>query len=322
MERRKFFALVGGTLLASLPARAFAVNDYPNRPVRIICPFAPGGSGDITSRIFAEYFRATAGQAMVVENRAGANGSVGAAVVKGSAPDGYTLLLSTNSVAIANGLLFRSLPYDYEKDFKTVGVFGKIGMYMLVRSDHPAKSLSDFIAYAKEKPKQLFSSHFNTSSRIAAAIFGARAGIQLVEVPYKDVGQAVNDLIGGRIDIMFMDTIAADAHVESGTMRALAVTTETRSKKLPDVPALAEHFTGFEFFAFLSLSTPKETPLELQQRLNQLVNDAIETGSIRVRLEAMGQVTQAMSLELVDQFIRRERERWTDYIKQAGIEPQ
>ena len=242
--------------------------------------------------------------------------------MKSAPADGYTLLLSTNSVAIANGLLFKVLPYDYEKDLKTVGVFGKIGMYMLVRPDHPAKNLSDFIAYAKTKPKQLATSHFNTSSRIAAAMFNVRAGLELVEVPYKEVGQAVNDLIGGRIDTMFMDTVAADSHVESKTMRALAITTEARSKKLPDVPALAEHFADFEFFAFLSLSVPMGTPPQLQQRLNLLVNEAIQVEHIRLRMESMGLVTQAMDLPEVEQFIQREPARWTDYIKQAGIEPQ
>jgi tripartite-type tricarboxylate transporter receptor subunit TctC len=153
-------------------------------------------------------------------------------------------------------------------------------------------------------------------------MFNARAGLELAEIPYKEVGQAVNDLIGGRIDAMFLDTVAAEVHVESKTMRALAVTTEARSSKLPEVPALKEYILDFEFFGFLSLSVPTGTPLWVQERLNQLVNGMIQVESFRSQLQAMGLVMQVRNLAAVDQFIQREQIRWAAYVKQAGIEPQ
>jgi len=322
MNRRVLLKGNLAILLCPPVSVGFAAESYPDKPAKIICPFGPGGSGDITSRIFAEYFGSATGQTLVVENRAGANGSLGAAAARSAPPDGYTLLLSTNSVAIGNGLLFKSLPYDYEKDFNTVGVFSKAGAYMVVRSDHPASNLSEFIAYAKARPKQLSTAYFNLSSRVPAAMFKVRANVDLVEVPYKEVGQAANDLIGGRIDTMFMDTVAADSHIESKTMRALAITTGKRSEMLPDVPTLADYFPDFEFFGFSSLAVPIGTPTRVQQRLNQLVNEAIQVETIRSRMDSMGLVMEVMDLPMVEQFIRRERERWTDYIRQAGIEKQ
>src|SRR6195952_1109404 len=204
MNRRKFaLSLAGSFVTLPLVPRAFAATDYPNKNARIICPFAPGGSGDISSRLFAEHFKTATGQTLVVENRAGASGGIGAAAVKNTSPDGYTLMLSTQSILIANELFYKTLPYD-PRDFVTVGLLGATCMFMLVNPSAPYKTVGEFIAHAKASPEKLTAAYYNTSSRIGAAIFASRAGIQFNEIPYKDVGQAAVDLIAGRLSVTFL----------------------------------------------------------------------------------------------------------------------
>lgn len=319
LDRRGFLALAGAAALVPLSGVAEADADYPARPVRIICPFAPGGSGDITARLFGEYFKSATGQTAVVENRAGANGAVGAAAVKNSAPDGYTLLLSTNSVLVANELLYNNLPYA-RADLTTVGIFGSAGIFMLCQPGAPYRSASDFIAAAKARPGEMLSPYFNTSSRLASGVFAARAGIKVTEVPYKDVGQAVTDLISGRISIMFMDAVAAAQHMQAGTLRAIGVTTKERAVDAPDVPAVAETLPGFEVISFLGLSAPAKLPDDLRTRLNAMVNACIADPRIGGKFAELGLARQPRDLAAVDSFLATERARWTDYVRVAGIE--
>jgi tripartite-type tricarboxylate transporter receptor subunit TctC len=314
-------ASFAGLQFTGLPLlrRALAATDYPNKNARIICPFAPGGSGDISSRLFSEHFNAKTGQTLVVENRAGASGGIGAAVVKNSAPDGYTLMLSTQSVLFANELFYKSLPYD-PRDFVTVGLVGSSCMLMLVNPSAPYKTVDEFIAYAKAKPESITSAHFNTSSRIGAAIFASRAGIRLNEVPYKEVGQATLDLIAGRLSYIFLDTIAAAEHVQSGSVKPLAITSGERSKFYPDVPTLSEKFPDTEILGFLSVSVAKEVPAEIQQKLNMLVNGMTQSPAILPRLETLGLTTRQLDLAAMAAFVESERKRWTEYVAIAKIE--
>ena len=319
MDRRKFTLSLAGSLLSPpLLSRAFAT-DYPNKNARIICPFAPGGSGDISSRLFAEHFKAATGQTLVVENRAGASGGIGAAAVKNTSPDGYTLMLSTQSILIANELFYKTLPYD-PRDFVTVGLLGATSMFMLVTPSAPYKTVAEFIAHAKASPEKLTAAYYNTSSRIGAAIFASRAGIQFNEIPYKDVGQAAVDLIAGRLSVTFLDTVAAAQHVQSRSLKPLAVTSGKRLDIYPDVPALSETFPDTEILAFLSVSVPKEVPREIQEKLNGLVNGTTRDPAILSRLQALGLTVRQLDLAGMDAFVAEERKRWTEYVAIAKIE--
>ena len=320
MDRRTFTLSLAGSLLAPpFSSRAFASTDYPNKNARIICPFAPGGSGDISSRLFAEHFKAATGQTLVVENRAGASGGIGAAAVKNTNPDGYTLMLSTQSILIANELFYKTLPYD-PKDFVTVGLLGATCMFMLVNPAAPYKSVGEIVAHAKASPEKLTAAYYNTSSRIGAAIFASCAGIQFNEIPYKDVGQAAVDLIAGRLSVTFLDTVAAAQHVQSRSLKPLAVTSGKRLDIYPDVPALSETFPGTEVLAFLSVSVAKEVPQEIQQKLNALINGTTKDPAILPRLEPMGLILKQLDLAGVDAFVAEERKRWTEYVAIAKIE--
>ena len=320
MNRRKFTLSLGGSFL-SLPlwSPALASTDYPNKTARIICPFAPGGSGDISSRLFAEHFKTATAQTLVVENRAGASGGIGAAAVKNTNPNGYTLMLSTQSIVIANELFYRSLPYD-PRDFVTVGLVGATCMFMLVNPSAPYKTVGEFIAHARASPETTTSGYFNTSSRIGAAIFASRAGIRLNEIPYKDVGQAAVDLIAGRLSFVFLDTVASAQHIQSASLTPLAITSGERNRIYPDVPTLSETFPDTEILAFLSISVAKEVPREIQERLNMLVNGMTRNPTILPRLETLGLMLRQLDLPAVAAFVEGERKRWTEYVKIANIE--
>jgi tripartite-type tricarboxylate transporter receptor subunit TctC len=320
INRREFTLSLGASLAGlALPLHALAATDYPNKSGRIICPFAPGGSGDISSRLFADHFKAATGQTLVVENRAGASGGIGAAAVKNTSPDGYTLMLSTQSILIANELFYKSLPYD-PKDFVTVGLVGESGMFMLVNPSAPYKTVGEFIAYAKANPETTPSAHFNSSSRVGAAIFAARAGIRLNEVPYKEVGQAVIDLSAGRLAYIFLDTVAADQHIQSGSLKPIALTSGERSKIHPDVPTLSEMFPDTEIVAFLSFSVAKEVPREIQENLNRLINGMTQSPAMQPRLETLGLTVRQLDLPAMAAFVESERKRWTEYVAIAKIE--
>ena len=320
MDRRKFALSLAGSLLGSpLLSRALAATDYPNKNARIICPFAPGGSGDISSRLFAEHFKAATGQTLVVENRAGASGGIGAAAVKNTSPDGYTLMLSTQSILIANELFYKTLPYD-PRDFVTVGLLGATSMFMLVTPSAPYQTVAEFIALARASPEKLTAAYYNTSSRIGAAIFASRAGIQFNEIPYKDVGQAAVDLIAGRLSVTFLDTVAAAQHVQSRSLKPLAVTSGKRLDIYPDVPALSETFPGTDVLAFLSVSVPKEVPRDIQEKLNVLVNGTTRDPAILSRLQTLGLTVRQLDLAGMDAFVAEERKRWTEYVAIAKIE--
>jgi tripartite-type tricarboxylate transporter receptor subunit TctC len=320
MNRRQFaLSLAAGVSGLSFLPHALAATDYPNKNARIICPFAPGGSGDISSRLFADHFKAATGQTLVVENRAGASGGIGAAAVKNTNPDGYTLMLSTQSILIANELFYKSLPYD-PKDFVTVGLMGTSGMYMLVNPSAPYKTVGEFVTYAKANPETTPSAHFNSSSRIGAAIFASRAGIRLNEVPYKEVGQAVIDLSAGRLAYIFLDTIAAAQHIQAGSLKPIAITSGERSKINPDVPTLSEMFPDTEIVAFLSFSVAKEVPREIQEKLNLLITGMTGSPAMQPRLETLGLTSRQLDLAAMAAFVEVERRRWTEYVAIARIE--
>jgi tripartite-type tricarboxylate transporter receptor subunit TctC len=315
-------SLLASSLFAALPARAQS-EFYPSKPVHIIVPFAPGGSGDITARLVGKYIEDKTGQPVVVDNKPGANGIVGVLAVKSAAPDGYTLMLATTSTNAANIHMFRNPGYDPEKDFQVVGVIGASGAFLVVPADSPYKTLADLLAYAKANPGKLNSGYFNASSQVPAAVLAAQAGVEWQAVAYKAIGNAWTDLYAGSIQFMFVDLTAGRGQVVAGKARPLAITLPERSPLYPDVPTLSETFPGFTSTGFLAIAVPKATPRPIQEKLNALINEAIASPTINDRLiNEFALAAKPLSLEQCAAQDRDERAKWADYVKIARIEPQ
>jgi tripartite-type tricarboxylate transporter receptor subunit TctC len=304
-------------LLAAVP-HAFAQSRTGSQ---IIVPFAPGGSGDIMARMLAQYMVEKAGITAVVDNKPGASGIIGVEAARAAPADGRTLLIATTSTHAANPSLFKKLPYDPEKDFSLVGILGAGGSYMLVRPEAPYKSLADFVAQAKARPGALNYGYFNASSQVPGSLMGTFAGAELTGVPYKQVGNAITDLISGQIQVIFLDTTAGDTHVNSGQLRALAVTTPKRIAKHPEIATLAESYPGFEVTSFLGIAVASAVPEATKQALNKVINDAISSEPMRSKLESFGFAARRMSLAESVDFGRAERAKWEKYIAVAKIQP-
>ena len=321
MQRRHFVH----TLLV-LPIGGFAAiagaQTGSEKTLQIIVPFGPGGSGDITARMLAEFITRKTGRAAVVENRPGANGIIGVEAAKKGPPDGSVLLLATTSTHSANPSLYRKLPYDPEKDFTLVGHFGGSSSFMLVRPDAPYKTVSDFVAAAKAAPGKLNFGYFNASSHVPGALLGSIAGIELTPVPYKQIGNAMTELIGGQLDVIFVDSVAGDSFVASGQLRALAAQSSKRLAKYPAVPLISETYPSYTTSGFLGIAVPAGTPAATLQALNDLINEAITTDPVKSRLEGFGFSPQRMSLAQLAAFDREERAKWKTYVAIAKIVPQ
>ncbi|MCO6418587.1 tripartite tricarboxylate transporter substrate binding protein [Siccirubricoccus sp. KC 17139] len=302
--------------LLLLPAPALA----QPRPLRIIVPFAPGGSGDITARLIGQHIEGTTGQPVVVDNRPGANGVIGTMAVKQAAPDGHTLLLATTSTHSANPSTVRDLPYDPLKDFTTIGFFGSNGSYLMVKAEAPFRDVAGLLAEAKRR--QVFFGHFNASSRVPGALLAVMSGVPMQDVPYRAIGSALADLLAGRLDFIFVDTTAGDAWLRQNQTRALAITRQGRWARWPDLPALSETWPDFVLTGFLGMAVPAATPPEVAARLNALVNAAILAEPARSRLVEFGFVPEALSLTQIAALVRQEQEKWARFVQMAGIEPE
>lgn len=318
MRRRTFF-----TLLATLGGASSSRGQSSSGPVTIVVPFAPGGSGDITARLIGQYWLETYGVTVVVETKPGANGIIGMQSVKSDPADGKTLVLATTSTLAANPSLFRSLPYDPEKDFTLVAVTGGgAGSFMLVRKDAPYGSLAEFVAFAKANPRELHYGYFNASARVSAALFAIRAGIELTPVPYRQIGTAINDLANGQIHTVFVDTTAADGLLTSSRVRAIGLTAPRRSHRFTDIPTIAESYSGFEVSGFLGIAVRAETPEAEKIEINRRVNAAIVAEPMKGRLESFGFTVDPMDVPACIAYARAQRLKWADYVRAAQIEPQ
>jgi tripartite-type tricarboxylate transporter receptor subunit TctC len=318
VDRRSVLALIGATLLPSMARAA----PYPSRPIKIIVPFGPGGSGDITARLIGKQIEDRTKQAVVIDNRPGANGIIGTMAVKIAEPDGQTVLLITTSTHAANVSLVRNLSYDPAADFTVVGVFRSSGSYLMVRPQAPWRDLGGFIAAAKAEPGKITFGYFNASSRTPPEYLGKLAGVELQGVPYRAIANAVADLISGEISCLFMDTTASNQYLQNGQLRPLAITRLQRATATPDVPTVAETFPGFEFTGFLGMAVPSATPRDIVEQLNGLINDALAAPEVRKRMDEFGLSWDTTDLAACEAEVRAERERWTEYVRVAGIQPE
>jgi tripartite-type tricarboxylate transporter receptor subunit TctC len=276
--------------LAAAPLLARAADE---KPIQIIVPFGPGGSGDISARMLAEAITQKTGRAVLVDNRPGANGIIGVEAVRNAPADGSVLLLATTSTHLANPSLFKKLPYDPERDFRLVGSFGLGANFLLVRPDAPYKTLSELIQAAKAEPGKINYGHFNATSNVPAAVLAGMAGVSFTAISYKQVGQAMTDLMSGQIQMVFTDTVQGDSFVASGQLRALAAQSIQRLKKYPQVPLISETFPNFEVGGgFLGIAVPAATPVAIAQQLNDFINDAITSSPMKDRIEGFGRLLQ------------------------------
>jgi tripartite-type tricarboxylate transporter receptor subunit TctC len=319
IPRRRFLHLAAGA--AALPAVSSVARAqaYPSRPVRIVVGFAPGGGVDITARLIGQSLSERLGQQFVVENRTGAGSNIGTEAVVNSAPDGYTLLLASGTNAI-NATLYAKLNYDFIRDIAPVATISRVPNVVAVHPAFPAKTLLEFIAYAKANPGKVnMAALTGSGDHMAAELLKMMAGVDLVHVPYRGVAPALNDLIGAQVQVMIPSMAASLEHFRAGRLRALAVTTTTRSRLLPDVPAVAEFVPGYEASSWYGVGVPKKTPTEIVEKLNREINAAIADPKLKARLADLGAEPMSMTPAEFEKFIAVETEKWGKVVKLAGI---
>jgi tripartite-type tricarboxylate transporter receptor subunit TctC len=309
------------TILLCAASSAFAQQGFPSRPLRLIVPFAAGGGTDLIARTIGEAISRDLGQPAIVENKPGGGTVIGSDAVAKSAPDGYTLLIATFAHA-ANPALVAKLPYVTEKAFAPVALIGRSPNVLVVRADKPWKSVSEVVAAARANPgKFSFGSQGNgTSAHLAGALFENLAKVQLIHVPYKGAGPAITDLLGGQIDMMFATASAVGQFIDSGKLRALAVTTTDRSPALAGVPTIAEGgVVGYAAESWYGIYVPTGTPRDVIARLNQAIRRAVQTEVFRKRVGEEGLVANVGTPEDLDRYVRGEETRWRRLIKEARI---
>jgi tripartite-type tricarboxylate transporter receptor subunit TctC len=318
---RSLFCCLAACL--ALTAASAHAQTYPARAVTVVVPFAAGSGTDSIARIIGQHLSAALNQSVVIENKVGASGVLAATYVARAAPDGYTLLMATNSTHAANPHLFKSLSYDPVKDFSPVARAGSYVFMLVINPDVPAKTLPELIAYAKANPGKLTYASGNTTGIVAGETLKSRAGIDILHIPYKSTPPALNDVIGGRVSMMFIDLAPGLEHVRAGTLRALAVTTKERSALLPDLPSLSEAgIPGYDVTSYAALFAPAGTPKEIVDRLNAEVQKIIANPEAKARIAVTGFDAFSGPPETLASFVQSELVNWGKLIKDAGIEPQ
>jgi len=307
-------------LLALCAAPAFA--QYPNKPLRLIVPFAPGGSTDIFARLIAERAQGPLGQPMVVENRAGAAGNIGAEAVVRAAPDGYTLLMATTGVMSINNALYKNMTYDAAKDLEPVLYVASITNVLIVPPDFPARNVAELVALAKKEPGKLSfaSSGAGASTHMSAELFKAMTGTDILHVPYKGSGPAMPDLMSGRVHMMFENAPGAISHIKAGKLRALGQTGLKRSPSLPEVPTIDESgVKGYESLSWSGIAVAAGTPKAIVDKLNKDLNAVLAMPEIRQKIAEQGAEVIGGPPEAFAKHIAAEREKWSRVIRTANI---
>jgi tripartite-type tricarboxylate transporter receptor subunit TctC len=320
LPRRNFLHLAAGA--AALPAvsRIAGAQAYPSRPVRIIVPFAPGGTFDIMARLIGQWLTEKLGQPFVIENRPGAGGNIGTESVVRAPADGYALLLVGTANAIS-AMLYEKLNFNFIRDIVPVAGIARVPEVMLVNPSLPATTVRELIAYAKANPGKLTmaSGGIGTLSHVEGELFKMMTGVNFVHVPYRGLGPALTDLLGGQVQVMFASMSASFEYVRANKLRALAVTTATRSDELPDVPTVAEFVPGYEASGWFGIGAPKNTPSQIIDQLNEAINAGLADPKTKARLADLGGTPLAGSPADFGKFVADETEKWGRVIKFAGI---
>jgi tripartite-type tricarboxylate transporter receptor subunit TctC len=314
---------LGAAILALASIGSAAAQTYPNRPITLVIPFAPGGSTTIVGRGIADKMSELLGEKVVVDNRPGAGGTVGTKAVAKSEPDGYTLVLGYTGTLAIGPSLYKNVGYDPRKDFAPIGLIGNAPNSLVVNPSFPAKTIAELIAYAKANPGTVNfgSAGAGTASHITGEYFATAAGIKLVHIPYKGTGPALTDLLGGHIPMAFAPIPASHANVSAGKLRALAVTSTTRSSLMPEVPTISETaLPGFDASLYYGLAAPAGTPRPIIDRLNKELRAALASAEVKKQLTQDGTEITPGSPEDYAAFIDKDEKKWSQLVKASGVE--
>jgi tripartite-type tricarboxylate transporter receptor subunit TctC len=320
LPRRRFLHLAAGAAALPAAARMASAQGYPTRPVRLIVGTPPGGPQDIIARLMGQWLSERLGQAFIIESRPGAGTNIGTESVVKSPPDGYTLLL-VNAASAINATLYTNLNFNFIRDIAPVAGITREPLVMQVNPAVPAKTVSEFVAYAKTAPGKinLASGGNGAPSHIAGELFKMMAGVDLVHVPYRGAAPALNDLLGGQVQVYFGPMPSSIGHIKAGTLRALAVTTATRSETMPDLPTIGDVLPGYEASTWYGIGAPRNTPAEIIERLNSEINAGLADPKMKARLAELGGTAFSGSPAAFGKFIADETEKWGKVVKFAGI---
>jgi tripartite-type tricarboxylate transporter receptor subunit TctC len=323
---RTFWVAIILGLMAATPAPAQPKDEaagFPSRTVKIIVSAPPGGGLDIAARLMADKLQQRWGQAVVVENRPGAGGNLGAGEVAGAEPDGYTLLCAQPAPLTTNVLLYKNLHFD-PAALEPVILMTMLPNVLVVRADFPANTVGELIAYAKANPGKITmaSAGIGSTGHLVGEFFKMTAGVDFVHVPYRGAGPALTDLVGGQVLISFAGIAGSIEHVRSGKLRALAITTAARSDALPDVPTVSEFLPGFEAGDWLGVGAPKNTPTEIIDRLNKEITAGVADPKIKARFADLGGTPLALTPAEFGKLLADETAKWAKVIRAANIKPE
>jgi len=311
-------------LLISFSCTLALADSYPSKPIKAIVPFAPGSTTDQIGRAFAAKMSELLGQPVVIENRPGANGLIGADFVAKAPADGYTILFGTNSTNAALKSLVKNLPYNQDTAFTPIGYFGSAPLIITINNDVPAKSLNGFVSLAKANPGKMTFAYASTSQRVSSEMLATAADIKMTGVSYKSGPNAMTDVIGGQVNMFTADFGVTLPQVQAGKIRGLAVTSLKRSPAIPELPTVNEALgiKGYELIAFFAAFGPADMPKDAILKLNKVINEASKSKEVTERFSAMGFETQVGTPEALGQKIKLETAKWAKAIKEAGIEPE
>jgi tripartite-type tricarboxylate transporter receptor subunit TctC len=320
--RRGFLRLAVGAVTLSAVGRMARAQAYPSRPVRMVVPFAAAGPNDIIARVLGQWLTERLGQPFIIENRPGAASNLGTEAVVNAPPDGYTVLVVSSPHAI-NATLYDKLHFDFRRDIAPVAAIMRIPNVMVVDRTFPARSVPDFIGYAKANPDKLnfASSGVGASNHMSGELFKIMTGIAMTHVPYRSSGPALTDLIGGRVQVMFDAITSTIEHIKADRLRSLAVTSPPRSALIPDTPLMSDFVPGYDVSNWFGLGMPSHSPAEVIDRLNAAVNEGLADPGLKARVAGMGGSPLLGSPSEFGKLIAEETEKWGKVIRTANIKP-
>lgn len=322
MKRTLFAAAIAALAATLAPAGQVAAQDFPTRPVTLVIPFAAGGSTDLVGRLIAERMAAELGQPVVVENKGGAGGNLGAAQVAKASPDGYTILMGTVATHALNPALYKKMPYDPVTSFAPVSLLVVVPNVLVVNPEFPAKTTEELIALLKKDPgKYSYASSGNgTPLHLSGELFKSMADVDMQHIPYQGAGPALVDVLSGQVPIMFDNLPSSTSHIKSGKLRALGVTTAKRAPSFPDVPAIAEAVPGYETYTWNAVFAPAGTPPEVVAKLNAAANKALADPKVQARLADFSAVSVGSTPEELGEHVKKEIAKWAPIVKASGAQ--
>jgi tripartite-type tricarboxylate transporter receptor subunit TctC len=323
VPRRQFLRLAAGAVALPVVSRIACAQTYPTKPVHLIVGSTPGGPADITARVMGQWLSERFGQAFIIDNRPGGAGNVGTEAAVKALPDGYTLLEVTGSNAI-NATLYDKLNFNFIRDIAPVASIMRVPGVMVVNPSFPSKTVAEFIAYAKANPDKInmASAGIGSTQHVYGELFKAMAGVNMLHVPYRGEAQAMTDLVGGQVQVMFGTLPASISYIGAGNVRPLAVTTVMRLEVLPDVPVMGDFLPGYEASGFQGIGVPKNTPAEIIERLNREIDASLVAPGMKARLADLGGIPLPGTPSDFGKLIAGETEKWAKVIRAANIKVQ